>query len=100
MSQEIVELVLFRLAEGVTEADFLAAAQETDRWLQRQAGYLRRELSRDEAGQWADIVHWESLALAEAAAAGFMEEPAGQQMAALLAGDSVQIFHTEVVHRA
>ena len=73
-SQEVVvEWAPFRLAEGVSEEALLKASETLqEAFLANQRGFVRRELLRGTDGQWADLVHWEDEAAANAvfAAAG------------------------------
>jgi hypothetical protein len=56
----VVEWAPFRLVEGVSERDLLAASETLQReFLARQRGFVRRELLRAADGQWSDLVHWE-----------------------------------------
>jgi hypothetical protein len=55
----VVEWAPFRLAPGADEAALLEASDALQRrFLERQPGYLRRELLRGTDGQWADLVFW------------------------------------------
>jgi hypothetical protein len=69
----VVEWAPFRLVDGVSERELLAASETLQReFLALQHGFVRRELLRGANGQWVDLVHWESEAAANAvfAAAG------------------------------
>src|SRR5829696_1901722 len=69
----VVEWAPFRMANGVSEDELLAASETLQReFLTKQHGFVRRELLRGADGQWADLVHWENEAAANAvfAAAG------------------------------
>jgi hypothetical protein len=64
----LVEWAPFRLAEGAGEAALLEASEALQRdFLRHQPGFVRRELLRDEAGQWVDLVVWADHASAMAA---------------------------------
>lgn len=55
----VVEWAPFRLAPGAEESALLEASEALQhRFLDRQRGYLRRELLRGGDGQWADLVFW------------------------------------------
>lgn len=55
----VVEWAPFRLAPGAEEAALLEASEAVQReFLEKQRGYLRRELLRGAGGQWADLVFW------------------------------------------
>ena len=99
MKNETVEIVFFQLAEGVNEADFLTAAKGVEGWLQKAAGFRRRELNQDNAGNWVDIVYWDSLEQAQQAAAQIMEMPEGQLFGSKIAGETIKMYHMHPVHR-
>lgn len=72
----VIEWAPFRLAPGVTEAALLEASESIQRdFLERQPGYVRRELLRGDDGRWVDLVVWRDEATAQAAmeAAGTSE---------------------------
>lgn len=72
----IIEWASFRLADGRSEADLIAASDTfQEAFLQRQPGFLRRELLRTPDG-YADLVHWRSEAEADAVMKVAMESPA------------------------
>ena len=79
----------FRLAAGVTDAAFLAAARATGPLLGAEPGFLSRRLSQGADGAWTDHVAWTDMARAEAAAARIMEAPAAAPF--LMAIDPVSI---------
>ncbi len=63
----IVELASIRLAEGKTEADLIAASTRfQSAFLERQPGFLRRELMKKADGTYVDVIHWRSKAEADA----------------------------------
>lgn len=64
----VIEFAPFRLAAGVDEATLLRASATLQReFLERQPGYLRRELVRGANGDWADLVLWRDQEAADAA---------------------------------
>lgn len=71
---ETLEIVSFRLKPG-TEAGFVAANGLISDWLARQPGFLGRRLARHDDGDgWVDIVRWQGLEQALAAAGRIMAE--------------------------
>ncbi len=72
----VIEIVQFRLAEGVSREDFLAAAAATMPVLCATEGFIGRTLSEGEDGAWTDHVKWTSPDTAQAAMAGSMENEA------------------------
>jgi antibiotic biosynthesis monooxygenase (ABM) superfamily enzyme len=76
---QAIELVSFRLASNASQ-DFLAANEEINDWLASQPGFLRRDLAEGEDGTWLDVVVWQTMQEAHAAAAA-MEAEAGNFVA-------------------
>ena len=66
------EIVEFRLAEGVTDEQFLVSAQSSTVYLCSTTAFVRRSLSQDETGLWTDYVEWTSKEEAQAAAEAAM----------------------------
>lgn len=67
MTHPIVETARITLAPGKSEADLVAASHAfQSAFLDRQPGFLRRELLRLDGRTYLDLVHWESRAAADA----------------------------------
>ena len=58
-------------------------------------GFLGRELSMTEGGEWADLVHWRSRADALAAMAQFPNLPSAQAFGAQMDGEKMRMLHLE-----
>jgi hypothetical protein len=72
----VIEWAPFRLADGVTEHELLVASETLQRdFVERQPGFIRRELLRGPDGDWVDLVHWEDEAAAQAVFSAAMESP-------------------------
>ena len=57
----VVELVSFKLKEGISEEEFLVASDELNAsFLSLQKGYIFRKLLKKE-DTWTDIVLWETM---------------------------------------
>jgi hypothetical protein len=76
MTDTVLEVVRFRLAEGSEKAAFLTSVTPTTEFLKTKPGFVRRRLSQDADGMWLDIVEWTSMAEAKSAAAEFQTLPA------------------------
>lgn len=80
MMQQSIEWAPFKLKPGVAEGSLVEASAEMQKqFLDRQRGFVRRELLKRGAGDFVDLVWWESRAAAEAAmqAVGTSEACAG-----------------------
>ncbi len=92
-TRAIAEVVTFKLKAGVSEADFLLAADVVQSHLQEMSGYLGCELLNDEQGQWIDLVYWRSMAEAHAAAELLMALPSAGPFIGLIDETSTAMHH-------
>ncbi|TPL04072.1 MULTISPECIES: hypothetical protein [unclassified Mesorhizobium] len=92
---ETLEIVTFRLKPG-TEASFVASNGVITDWLARQPGFLSRQLGRREDGSWVDVVRWQSLEQARAAADRIMVEIGGSEAVQAIDPASVDMRHAAV----
>ncbi len=95
----VAEIVTFRLLPGTDEATFLVAAKATEGSLVVQPGFLRRSLSRDEAGIWTDYVEWADLRAAESAAQAIMPLPVFGPFMAAIDPASMEMSHRTILWR-
>jgi antibiotic biosynthesis monooxygenase (ABM) superfamily enzyme len=92
---ETLEIVTFRLKPG-TEAGFVADNKIMTDWLARQPGFLSRHLGRREDGSWVDVVRWQNLDQAQAAADRIMAEIGDSKAVQAIEPASVTMSHAEV----
>lgn len=100
MKNTIVEIAQFKLAVGVSDEDFLHEAEIVQKnFLEKQSGYINRELLKDKDGQWVDILHWNSMEEAQKAAEVMMSDPATQGFMQKIDPPSVKMLHLEQVKK-
>lgn len=92
---ETLEIVTFRLKPG-TEAGFVANNGVMTDWLARQPGFLARHLGKREDGAWVDVVRWQSLDQAQAAADRIMAEIGDSEAIQAIEPASVVMSHAEI----
>ena len=98
MKNLIVEVAQFKLATGVREEDFLQEAEAVQKnFLEKQSGYIDRQLLKDKDGQWVDILHWNSTEEAQKAGEVMMGDPATQGFMQKIDPSSVKMLHLEQV---
>lgn len=67
MTDTVLEMANITLAPGKSEADLLAASEVFQRdFLNRQDGFLRRDMVRKADGEYLDVILWENRAKADA----------------------------------
>ncbi|MFY0594986.1 MAG: hypothetical protein JXQ85_01015 [Cognatishimia sp.] len=67
----VIETVRYRLKEGATATEALAAWEESQSFARAQKGFLGRKLAVTSEGDFLDHVEWASMTDAKAAAANF-----------------------------
>jgi hypothetical protein len=93
--QPVVEVVLFRVKDGIKEMAFLREATVVQAWIEQQPGYISRELLKTPESQWLDTVRWTSLELAEKAAAKIMNDDHCKPFMAMIDETGMQMWHFE-----
>jgi len=83
----VVEWAPFRMAPGATESELLEAASalQSD-FLERQDGFVRRELLRGPGDQWSDLLYWRDAASATRAMAEAEKSPVCARYFSLMTG--------------
>lgn len=74
----IVEMVQFRLREGVSEKEGIEALTQLNDCIKQFEGFISRKLSKDEEGNWLDLVYWTDKQSATAAGQKIMQAPEAQ----------------------
>ncbi|MEP1209638.1 MAG: hypothetical protein ABJM29_01155 [Rhizobiaceae bacterium] len=84
MTNSVIEVVTFKLAENVSETQFLDSARAVNAFLDASEGFVRRHLSVAENGVWTEHIEWQSMEQAKSASEKLMQfEAAGPFMAAI-----------------
>ena len=95
-TQKVLEVVIFKLAPGVSREQFLPTVDGLSEWVSRRPGFLSRDLLHDaEADRWIEVVWWRTLADAKAAAEAAMTSESCAPMFALIEMESAQMLHGE-----
>jgi hypothetical protein len=92
----VLELVVFTLNEGVSREQFLGTNDAVSTWISNQPGFISRELSYDAEGdRWIDVLWWDSMENAAAAAELAITSESCMPMFALIDMESVLMLHGE-----
>jgi antibiotic biosynthesis monooxygenase (ABM) superfamily enzyme len=96
MDQKVLELVVFKLNEGVSREQFLGTNEPVSAWIAKQPGFISRELSYDAEGdRWIDVLWWETMEEAAAAAERALMSESCTPMFGLIDMDSMLMLHGE-----
>ncbi len=89
----VVEVVLFRVKDGITDSLFLREASVVQAWIEQQPGFLSRELMKTPENQWLDTVRWTSRELAESAGGKIMNEDHCKPFMGMIDENTMQMWH-------
>lgn len=93
MQHDVIEQVQFRALDAAADQRMAEAAWAAQAAIEQLPGYLGRQFGRADDGGWVDLVRWQSLAHAQAAAASAGQHPAIAAFFALIDMPSVQMRH-------
>jgi len=93
----VVELVFYKLKEGVPEQQFLTTSDELNAgFLSLKKGYISRKLIKKD-DTWADIVLWETMDDAMNALSDSEQSSAAMPFLECIEGSSCELQHLTVV---
>lgn len=96
-SGKVLELVVFKVNQGVSREQLLDSVGAVSTWISRQPGFLSRELSYDPDGdRWVEVVWWRSLEEAQAASERAMSSQDCAPMFALIDEEATLMLHAEL----
>jgi hypothetical protein len=93
---KVIELALFKTKPEVTEEQFRTALADSSRWLASQPAFVERRHGTGDDG-CMDMVEWESMAAAQAAADRFPSAPEAQTFMAVIDPESIFMRHFELM---
>lgn len=91
-----VEAVTYKLVVGTVPSAFVAANEKVNAWMQKQPGFLKRELAQLEDDSWLDVAHWKSATEAKQAGERFMAELGDCACMAMIDPASTKMQHGEL----
>jgi hypothetical protein len=95
---KVLELVVFKLRDGVTREQFLATNDAVSTWARQQPGFISREQAYDAAGdRWIDLIWWRTIEEARAASEAAMTSESCAPMFSLIDDDATLMVHGDPV---
>ncbi len=98
LTSNIVEIVSFKLAKGVSDEAFLKTIPLISVFLKTCDGFISRHLSRGEDGEWVDHVQWANMANAQSASQKFMDDKSLKPVMEKIDSASVTMRHNFLLH--
>jgi hypothetical protein len=100
VTMPVMEWVTFKINANCSPDAFIAACEPVNAWARRQPGFLSRAVSVNEEGTWFDVVFWDSVDTAHAAAAKIMGDLGQSDFMAMIDTSTIQMQHPKIVSRS
>jgi hypothetical protein len=95
-SEQALELVVYKLNEGVSREQFLGTNEPVSAWISRQPGFISRDLVYDAEGdRWVDVIWWETMEAAHGASELSLTSDSCAPMFAQIELESALMLHGE-----
>lgn len=95
----VVEIAKFRKKANIGEAEFQESIRLLDSFVEKQPGFISREVGPDGKGGWVDVVKWRDLQSANAAMKASEQSEICAKAFALLDPKYLEMNHITVAHR-
>ena len=94
IGEKVLELVVFKLNDGVSHEDFLGTNDAVSTWIRKQPGFISHELLYDAEGdRWIEVAWWKTMEEAHAAAELAMSSESCAPMFVLIEMESALMVH-------
>ncbi len=100
MKDTVVELVIYKLKNGISKAQLDELQVSLNEYLLNQDGFMYRSCSEDKEGTIYDVAYWQNDDCVKKASAGFCSSEAGQALMSLVCEDSVVMHHMPLLSEA
>lgn len=100
MTTTVIELVTYKLKQGVDKSVLNDSHPQMNDFLKAQQGFLYRSLSEDKNGLLHDIVYWQDMSCAELAGKAFEQSAAGASLMSITDMESVTMQHMTAMTEA
>lgn len=97
MKTTVVEIVHFKFQDQVHQAKAEEALKQLSKFAKEQEGFIKRTVVRHEDGSYTDLVWWESLDEAQAAAKKAETSPDCAPVFGLMDYNSIDLKHAELL---
>ncbi|MDF2180061.1 hypothetical protein P2G88_17535 [Aliiglaciecola sp. CAU 1673] len=95
MNNTTIEMVSYKLKTDASIAQLRETHEGINAFCRSQPGFIYRSLSKDAEDTWHDIVYWQDMNSAKAAADAFMQNETAQHMLRLLDESTLKMRHMQ-----
>lgn len=88
-----IELVIFEARPEFNQQEVKSSLELVNSILTSYKGFISRRLARNEDGQWMDLVLWESMEDAKAAADDIMKQKIAQEAFSVIDEQTMEFYH-------
>ena len=96
MTKHALEVVEFKINEGISDAVFLDAIQNTETFISSLEGFIERHTAKNNEGMWIDVVKWRDMDAAKEAAKKFEASEEVREFISMINHSSMKMEHFEI----
>jgi heme-degrading monooxygenase HmoA len=94
-----IELVIFKTKPEFDQKDVKASLESLTAIVSNYKGFISRQLAKNEEGKWMDLVFWESMEDAKAAADEIMKLESAQKAFSVIDEQTMEFYHFDPISR-
>lgn len=95
---QVLEIVIYRLNDGVTDSAFLQAGETMEQnFARKQQGFISRIFGKSNESEWVDVNTWQTMNDALKASEAAMKSPVCAPMFGMLDERSVKMHHFTIM---
>ncbi len=91
-----IEVVFFATKDGLLESEVIKALTSLNHCVEGFEGFIGRKLSKNDDGQWMDMVYWTNKESAITAAEKIMQNPEALKAFEVIDESTMQMHHYDV----
>ncbi len=92
----VIEYVTFKINDGITQANFIKAANESEMALKTITGFIHRSIALQENGTWIEVVFWENKQVAIDGLNIFLEHEQSKNFLNFIDNESIKIEYSQL----
>ena len=96
MTKHVLEVVEFKLNDGVTTEAFLAEIQKINSFMLSFDGFIERHTAQNDDGLWIDVVKWRDMQAAQDAIKQFETAEEAKAFSMMVNFETAKMQHFEV----
>lgn len=94
-----IELVIFKTKPEFDPTHVKASLESLSDIVSTYKGFISRQLAKNDEGKWMDLIFWESMEDAKAAADDIMKLEAAQKAFSMIDEQKMELYHFNPINK-